>query len=93
MTLLPALLQALDVEINSFNLAGLLLAPVIAFHIVTTYLKPAPSAAIVDKWIWKPHLLFLPPQERSTPRPWYTSLILWWALVAAAYITLYALFW
>jgi hypothetical protein len=66
---------------------------VIAFHIVATYLAPAPPASVAEKWIWKPHLFFLPPQERLTPRPWYTSLILWWALVAAAYITLYTLFW
>jgi SSS family solute:Na+ symporter len=93
MTLLPAVLQALDLKINSFNLAGILLIPVIAFHIATTYFKPAPPAAVAERWIWKPHLLLLPPQERSACRPWYAKLILWWSLVAAAYITLYALFW
>jgi len=93
MTLLPAVLQALHVKINSFNLAGILLAPVIAFHIAATYFAPAPPASVAEKWIWKPHLFFLPPEERLAPRPWYASLILWWALVAAAYITLYAIFW
>jgi len=91
--LLPALLQAVHWKGNSFNLAGILIAPVIAFHVLVTYLRPAPSAEVVQNWIWKPHLLFLPPEERLAPRPWYASLILWWALVAAAYVTLYALFW
>ena len=93
MTLLPAVLQVLHWKVNSFNLAGLLLVPVIVFHIVTTYLKPAPPASLVDKWIWKPHLLFLPPEERLVPRPWYARLTLWWAVVAGAYITLYTIFW
>jgi len=93
MTLLPAVMQFLHVKINSFNLAGLLLVPVIVFHIVLTYLRPAPPADVVEKWIWKPHLLVLPPQERLAPRPWYANLVLWWVLVAAAYITLYTLFW
>ena len=33
MTLLPAVLKVLHWDINSFNLAGILLAPVIAFHV------------------------------------------------------------
>jgi hypothetical protein len=93
MTLLPAVLQVLHLKINSFNLAGILLAPVIAFHVGMTYLRPAPPASVVERWIWKPHLFFLPPEERLAPRPWYMSLILWWAVVAVAYVALYTLFW
>ncbi|RPJ37967.1 MAG: hypothetical protein EHM35_05595 [Planctomycetaceae bacterium] len=54
---------------QDYFLAGILLAPVIAFHIVTAYLRPAPPASVAERWIWKPHLFFLPAQERSASRP------------------------
>jgi SSS family solute:Na+ symporter len=93
MTLLPAVLQAVDWKINSFNLAGILLAPVIAFHVFAAYLRPAPSAEVVDRWIWKPHMVFLRQEEKIGPTPWYRSLVLWWAVVAGIYIVLYTIFW
>ncbi len=93
MTLLPAVLQALHWKVNSFNLAGILLIPVIVFHVVTAYLKPAPPASVVAKWIWRPHMVFLAAEERAGLYPWYRSLVLWWALVAGIYMVLYALFW
>jgi len=93
MTLAPALLQVLDWDINSFNLAGILLVPVIAFHVAATYARPAPPAEVVERWIWKPHMVFLPSQEKAGRYPWYKSLILWWALVAGVYVALYLIFW
>jgi SSS family solute:Na+ symporter len=93
MTLLPALLQVLDWDINAFNLAGILLAPVIAFHVAAAYAGPAPPAEVVERWIWKPHMLFLPDRDKAGRYRWYKSLILWWALVAGAYVALYAIFW
>jgi SSS family solute:Na+ symporter len=93
MTLLPALKQTLDWQINSFNLAGILLVPVIAFHVFTAYLRPAPSAEVVERWIWKPHMVFLRQEEKLGPTPWYRSLVLWWAVVAGLYVVLYVIFW
>ncbi|MCX5643143.1 MAG: sodium/solute symporter [Phycisphaerae bacterium] len=93
MTLLPALLKVFHWDINSFNLAGILLAPVIAFHIVVTYWRPAPPAEVVDQWIWKPHMVFLRKEEKIGGYPWYKSLVLWWAIVAGIYVVLYAIFW
>jgi hypothetical protein len=93
MTLLPAVLQALHWKVNSFNLAGLLLVPVIVFHVVMAYLQPGPPAPVVAKWIWRPHMIFLAAGERAGLYPWYRNLVLWWALVAGIYMVLYALFW
>jgi SSS family solute:Na+ symporter len=93
MTLLPALLKVCHWDINAFNLAGILLAPVIVFHVAITYLRPAPSAAVVERWIWKPHMVFLPAQEIGARAAWYHSLILWWSLVAGIYVVLYTIFW
>jgi SSS family solute:Na+ symporter len=94
MILLPALLRILHWNINSFNLAGLLLVPVILFHVLMTYLRPAPPPAVSEKWTWKPHMVFLSAEETTGRRyPWYRSLILWWALLAGAYTVLYFLFW
>ena len=80
-------------DINSFNLAGILLGPVVAFHVAAAYFRPAPSAEAVDRWVWRPRLIFLPAEEKAKPRPWYKSLVLWWGFVAAIYVTLYVVFW
>jgi len=93
MALLPAVLKVLSWDINSFNLAGILLAPVIAFHIVTSYCRPALPAEVVDRWTWKPRMIFLLESDKAGRYPWYKNLVLWWSVVAAAYIVLYVIFW
>jgi len=93
MTLLPAVLKAMGVDVNSFVLAGILLVPIAAFHIVTSYLRPAPTPDKVSQWIWKPNMLYLPADEKAGPHPWYRNLVLWWAMVAAAYVAIYVVFW
>ena len=93
MTLLPALLKALHQDVNSFNLAGILLVPVTVFHVATAYCKPAPDRAVTTAWTWKPGMARLPAGEKAAHRGWYQNLILWWALVAAAYVAIYTVFW
>ncbi len=93
MTLLPAILKTLKVETNSFVLAGILLIPVIAFHVAMSYLKPAPESTRVHQWIWNRQMLVLPSEEKAGSKPWYKNLLLWWGLVAAAYIAIYIIFW
>jgi len=93
MTLLPAILKTLSWEINSFNLAGILLAPVIAFHILTSYCRPGLPAEVVDRWIWKPSMILLLESDKAGRHPWYKNLVLWWSVVAVAYIVLYVIFW
>ena len=97
MTLLPAVLTVLektwDIKVNAFNLAGILLFPVIAFHVVMTYQRPAPAPEVTEKWMWKPSMIRLPKKEPAEKYPWYKSLILWWSLVFAAYVYLYVVFW
>ena len=93
MTLLPAILKTLKVNVNSSVLAGILLVPVVAFHIVMSYMRTAPEPAEVGQWIWKRHMLFLPKDEKSESNPWYKNLLLWWVLVATAYVAIYIIFW
>jgi hypothetical protein len=70
-----------------------LLIPIVAFHVAVSYLHPAPEPARVDQWLWKPRMIFLPAEEKVRPNPWHRNLILWWALVAAAYVAIYIIFW
>ena len=93
MTLLPAVLKMLSVDINSFVLAGILLIPVVAFHVAASYMRAAPEPDGVSQWIWKRHMLFLPAAEKAAANPWYKNLLLWWAIVAAAYVVIYIIFW
>ena len=93
MTLLPTILKILHVEVNSFVLAGILLVPVVAFHVAMSYMRAAPEPARVSQWIWKRHMLFLPTVEKAGSNPWYKNLLLWWGFVMAAYIAIYIIFW
>ncbi|UCD53060.1 MAG: sodium/solute symporter [Phycisphaerales bacterium] len=93
MTLLPAILRALHVDVNSFVLAGILLIPIVIFHIAMSYVRPAPAGERTSQWIWKPDMLFLPAEEKVHLHSWHKNLILWWALVAAAYVVIYVVFW
>jgi len=90
MTLLPAVLKMLHVNANSFVLAGILLIPVIIFHVAISYLRAAPAPGRVSQWIWNRHMLRL---ESVSSYPWYKNLLIWWGLVAAAYIIIYIIFW
>jgi hypothetical protein len=80
----------LHVEANSFVLAGILLIPVIIFHVAISYIRAAPDPARVSQWIWKRNMLRI---EGAGSYPWYKNLVLWWSLVAAAYIVIYIIFW
>jgi len=93
MTLLPAVLKRFEVNVNSFVLAGALLVPVGAFHIIMSYLRAAPGSAVVSQWIWSRQMLFLPKHEKAGFNPWYRNLLFWWGLVAAAYVAIYIVFW
>jgi solute:Na+ symporter, SSS family len=93
MTLLPAILKMLHINVNSFVLAGILLIPVVAFHVAMSYVRAAPEPIRVRQWIWKRQMLYLPTEEKAGSKAWYKSLVLWWGLVAAAYIVIYIIFW
>jgi len=93
MTLLPFAFKLLKVDTNQFNIAGLMLVPVIIFHVIMTYMKPAPDPVEIDKWIWKPAMLKPLRSDDSKPYPWYKRLLLWWAILAVIYVTLYILLW
>ena len=93
MTLLPAVLKMLHIDANSFVLAGILLIPVIIFHVMISYIRAAPEQTRVSQWIWKRKMLFLPAEEKADYNPWYKNLLLWWGLVAAAYAVIYIILW
>ena len=63
MTLRPAILKALRVDVNSFVLAGILLIPIVVFHVVMSHVRSAPAPEKASQWIWKPDMLFLPAGE------------------------------
>jgi hypothetical protein len=92
-TLLPYFLHRFNVQMNAFNIAGLLIIPVIVFHIAMAYLKPAPNRQIVDKWVWKRSMLRLPEVITAGYYPWYKRLFFWWLVLLIVYVVLYIFFW
>ena len=88
----PVILEKLEIDINAFNLAGLLFIPAVILHVILAYMKPAPASNQVSQWIWKPAMLWLP-KEETVHYPWYKRLLLWWLIVTAIFIAIYVYFW
>jgi SSS family solute:Na+ symporter len=93
MTLLPFAFRVLRIDVNEFNMAGILLVPVVIFHVITTYLKPAPDGDETEKWIWKPSMLKPLRSDEKAPYRWYKRLTIWWVILLVVYVTLYIMFW
>lgn len=90
---LPFLLRGLDIKMNSFNMAGLLLVPVMGFHVLMAYLGPRPAAEAIKQWTWKPSMSRLPARELPCKYPVYKRLFLWWLLLVIIFASLYAVLW
>jgi SSS family solute:Na+ symporter len=99
---LPFLLHKLNIRVNTFNMAGLLLIPVTGFHILTAYLSPGPPAEVIERWTWKPSMLKLPapaaclaPGKTQGPLkyPFHKRLFFWWVLLLVIFAVIYAVLW
>jgi SSS family solute:Na+ symporter len=90
---LPFLLRSLDIGMNSFNMAGLLLIPVTGFHVLIAYLGQPPPAEVIQRWTWKPSMLKLPAGEPLPRYPLYKRLFLWWVFLVIVFTFLYVALW
>ena len=90
---LPFLLRGLDIKMNPFNMAGLLLIPVTGFHCLMAYLGQRPAAEVIKRWTWKPSMSRLSMEELPLKYPVYKRLFLWWLLLAIIFGFLYAVLW
>jgi len=93
LVLLPFILKQLNVNVNSFNLAGLLIIPTTIIHVLTAYMKPPPDQQNVAKWLWKPSMIFLQKDINQQKRPWYQNLFLWWIVLLIVFAVIYIIFW
>jgi SSS family solute:Na+ symporter len=91
LTMLPVLIHQLKIEINSYNIAGLLLIPVTGLHILMAYLTPAPDRQKIDRWVWKPSMVWL--ESPQAAQRWYRNLLLWWIVLLVIFVGIYAWFW
>jgi SSS family solute:Na+ symporter len=90
---LPFLLRSLNIEMNSFNVAGLLLIPVTGFHVLIAYLGQPPPAEVIQRWTWKPSMLKLPAAELPLRYRAYKRLFLWWLVLVVIFTFLYVVLW
>ena len=90
---LPSLLRSLNIEMNSFNVAGLLLIPVTGFHVLIAYLGQPPPAEVIQRWTWKPSMLKLPAAELPLRYRAYKRLFLWWLVLVIVFTFLYVVLW
>jgi hypothetical protein len=57
------------------------------------YLTDAPDRQKIEKWMWKPSMLWLERSQKSLASQWYKNLLLWWVVLLVVFVGIYAWFW
>lgn len=89
MFIVPYLLRFYEVDMNVFNVAGIMLGVVILIAFVLTSLFPA-SKDESQEYIWKPSMINLKSEKQY---PWYGRVSYLIILMLVVYIALYIKFW
>jgi SSS family solute:Na+ symporter len=92
MLVLPYLLRIFKVQMNVFNIAGIVLIITIAFIIIFTLLKNKRGTKESDI-IWNPRMSRLPQDTRGLNSPWYRNLTFWSIVMIAVYLVIYIVWW
>jgi SSS family solute:Na+ symporter len=78
---------------NIFNLSGLIFIISIFFVGFVSLRTRPPSSENLQSTIWRRELVELPAEERADGYPWWKRVSVWFALIVASFILIYALFW
>ena len=92
MLVLPYLLRILKVEMNVFNVAGIVLLFTVAFLVLLTVLRKRTEAGHGDI-IWNIRMSRIPAEARGVNAPWYRNLAFWIILMVAVYLAIYIIWW
>ena len=93
MFVMPYILRLLEVEMNVFNVAGLVfIVYIIIFIIITLSQKTKPDEQ-EKQFTWNFSMVKIPETYPPAHQPWYKSLLLWGSFMVGVYIYIYAVFW
>jgi SSS family solute:Na+ symporter len=93
MFFMPYLLRLFSVEMNVFNVAGIVLFLMILLFIMLTLKYNQEEARDKQSFTWNVSLIKLPGEIAAQYRPWYKNLLLWGSVMVIIYILIYILFW
>jgi SSS family solute:Na+ symporter len=92
MLILPYLLRIFNVEMNVFNVAGIVFIIIVLFIILFTLLWKKEEPERTD-FIWNLKMSSLPSEATAKGYKWYKNLVFWSIVMVAVYIFIYIVFW
>ena len=93
MFVLPYWLRLTGVEMNAFNIAGIVYLGSLACMVLLSLVTPPPERRSVDRVIWTRAVMRLPRAIVSAGYPVHRRVSLWWALTVTVFVVLYILYW
>ena len=93
MFVLPYWLRLEGVEMNAFNIAGIVYVASLACMVVLSLLTQAPDPQSVDRVIWSRAVLRLPLALLAGGYPAHRRVSVWWALTVGMFVVLYLTYW
>lgn len=93
MFVLPYWLRLSGVEMNAFNIAGIIYLVSIACMVAISLTTPPPDREAVERVIWTRAVLALPAAVTAVGYSLHRRVSLWWALTVAVFVALYLTFW
>lgn len=93
MFVLPYWLRLSGVEMNAFNIAGIVYLASIACMVAISLATPPPDREAVERVIWTRAVLALPWAITAAGYALHRRVSLWWALTVAVFVALYLTFW
>ena len=93
MFVLPYWLRLSGVEMNAFNIAGIIYLVSIACMVAISLATPPPDREAVERVIWTRAVLALPAAVTAVGYSLHRRVSLWWALTVAVFVALYLTFW
>ena len=93
MFVLPYWLRLSGVEMNAFNIAGIVYLVSIACMVAISLATPPPDREAVERVIWTRSVLALPSAITAVGYSPHRRVGLWWALTVAVFVALYLTYW
>lgn len=90
---IPYLLRLLQIDMNVFNVAGLVFIATLCVFILLTLLLQKKESISDQSMVWKLSMIKLPIELSTNNRVWYRNLFFWGALMVSVYILIYITFW
>ena len=93
MFVIPYLLRILNIQMNVFNVAGIVLIAMILLFILLCMFTSRKRPTEEHTLTWNYSMIKLPAQLSGFNKPWHRNLLFWGTVMILAYILIYIIFW